>query len=84
MEGVAELVGSRWAQGCLLCVVPLLLLPCFHDVPAFLLGKINPGLSWSVQAWVCLARPIAGACSGEKPQPDPRSLNQERPLPVAD
>lgn len=69
---------------CLLCVVPLLLLPYFHRLPAFVLWGINPGLSWSVQAWVSLARAIAGACSGEQPQPDPRSLNQQQVLPVTD
>lgn len=84
VEGVAELLGGRWAQGCLLCVVPLLLLPFFHHIPAFLLGRINPGLSCSAQAWVSLARPIAGACSGEKPQPDPKSLTQQWLLPVTD
>lgn len=84
VEGVAELFGSRWTQGCLFCVVLLFLLPFFHHIPAFLLWRINPGLSCPAQDWVSLARPVAGACSGEKPQPDPRSLNQQWLLPVTD
>lgn len=71
VEGVAEQVGSRWAQGsaffvwfpfssCLSSTIFLLL--CFE------------GLTQDCPA---LSKPIAGACSGEQPQPDPRSLNQQ-------